>query len=519
MPRHRDETHRRDEGDRLRRLRERLGLSQRELASEFNVTAGAIAQWETGDRTIAGPTLVLLELYEREVGLGRMPAKRSLRRASPKGAVDRTARAAVASALWLGMQTLLGADEGTIAARTRLALAKRLTVLLGSLRGLSMKLGQLASYVDTDLPEREAEMLATLQDRAPPMPPGDAARVVSEELGKLPAHLFATWSAEPVAAASIGQVHQATLHSGEKVAVKVQYPGMLEVLKQDLRHAKRLDTILSLFLHEQEPGVVFKEMAERFLDECNYVNEARWQTRFREAFAGDPNVVVPEVIGRLSSARVLTSRFCEGASFERFLQTASHVERGRAALTVATFTWESILRRGWFNADPHPGNLLFDGERVVFLDFGRVQEFPAKFIAQWKAMVRALLERNPAQATRICVEMGAVSQEARFDFDYLHKSLIGSYRPWLTDRFRFTPDHQKRVHRLWLEDNVNLRSTRYTAPTVFFYQLTFGLGAVLARLNVEAPYRAMALPLLYAPGDEVPPPFSTAELRTLGLPD
>ncbi len=513
MPRHRDLSARATEGDRLVKLRERLGLSQRELATEFNVTSGAVAQWETHARTVPGPILRLLELYEREAGL----AARKAASGPPTGWLRRNSAGGLAAVAWLGMRPLLRADEDSVAARTRLALARSCVRLLGDLKGLGMKVGQMLSYMDFALPPAEADVLASLQTGTQPMSPAEVARAIKEELGKPPGQLFAEWSPVPLAAASIGQVHRATLASGEPVVVKVQYPKMVEALQQDLRHLRRLDQLASQLWRGQQSGVLYEEMKQRLLEECDYVHEARWQEQFRDLYADHPAIVVPQVVPRLSSRRVLTSHFVPGRSFADFAATAPAKERVRAALALFTFHWGTILRRGWFNTDPHPGNVLCaeDG-RLAFVDFGRVQEFPPAFLARWKRLLRATLERDKEELARVGWELRLIADPARFDHAFGYRYMLSFYRPFLTDSFRFSGSYVRWLWQTWTTDNVNTAASHHCAEMAFFSQLTFGLGSVLAKLDVEVGYRTPLLDLLYAPGEQRPAPFSLEELRDAG---
>ncbi len=516
MPRHREKPQRTNEGVRLKGLRETLGLTQRELATEFNVTAGAIAQWENGERTVAGPILKLVQLYEREL---EAPHDRVASRWSPPtGWLRRNGSVAVASAFWLGLRPLLGADASSVAGRTRMALARNYVRLVGDLKGLAMKLGQLVSYMDFGMPEPEAALLGSLQTTSRAMPASEVGRVVREELGKLPGQLFEEWVPEPISSASIGQVHRAALGSGEPVAVKVQYPKMVEALKADLGHIRRLDRAVCLLWRGQQAGVIYAEMGARFIEECNYIQEARWQERFRELFAGHPTIVVPEVIKRLSARRVLTTRFFAGAPFAAFAAAASVAERERAATALLEFHWTSLLRRGWFHTDPHPGNVLFgeDG-RMGFVDFGRVQELSSRFLGQWRRAIRATLERDRDGVSKVCLEMGTIPAPDTFNHAYGYRYMATFYRPFLTERFRFTPAYLRQLWRVWVTDNVNALNTSYPADMAFFNQLTFGLGSVLCRLDVEVGCRALLLDLLYEPGERRPAPFSQEELAALEL--
>jgi transcriptional regulator with XRE-family HTH domain len=231
MPRTRRKSLRQAEAARLRRLRTTLGLTQRELATEFNVAHGAIGAWESGKQTLPGPVIKLLDLYEQEIGIGEddggiVRLKTSMLARS--AALSSTAAKASVQVAAMWLERMLANDEhrNAITARTHAAIARNIVSTLGDLKGVAMKVGQTLGYLDHALPESTRAEFATLQITSRPMSPAVVAQVFLEEFGETPRQLFAEWSPVPFAAASIGQVHRARLKSGEEVAVKVQYPAV-----------------------------------------------------------------------------------------------------------------------------------------------------------------------------------------------------------------------------------------------------------------------------------------------------
>jgi len=228
---------------RLRRLRGALGFSQREMAAELRVAHGAVGLWESGSRPIPGPVLKLMELFEEELNLGAGTASaRSLTTLqtsflSRGFKLSRTAASATAQAAAASLATIFASEEraSAVAATTQAAIARQIVETLGEMKGFAMKVGQMASYLDFAVPEAARDVLAVLQRSTQPMAPRTVAQVFLEELGASPRRLFAEWSPQPFAAASIGQVHRARLASGELVAVKVQYPGVVEAIEARLR--------------------------------------------------------------------------------------------------------------------------------------------------------------------------------------------------------------------------------------------------------------------------------------------
>ena len=244
-------------------------------------------------------------LRERIAGAARLPT-------SALGRAGRTAGAA----LKVGLGRLTGKSDVEVFAD--------LAVQLGRLKGTAMKAGQILSYLDTDLPEEAKRLLAVLQVSSQPTPFEEIAKVT-------PPELLATMEHQPVATASIGQVHRALLPDGTPVAVKVSHPGIEQAIAADFRSAAAGAAMPGLLL----PGVaeVIAEARDTFLAECDYEAERRWQERFGALYAGHASITVPAVHGGWCSGRVLVTTWCDGLSFERFCASASQTARPTAMLS------------------------------------------------------------------------------------------------------------------------------------------------------------------------------------------
>src|ERR1700675_502505 len=199
--------------------------------------------------------------------------------------------------------TASGERRDQLEAEYQLRAAAQAAEALGNMKGALMKIGQMASYLDDGLPGPVRDALASLQQDAPPMSPELCAQVVRAELGDDPTRVFAQWEPEPIAAASIGQVHRAVTHSGIAVAVKVQYPGVDEAIRADLVNTDLLFRVLGMMFPGLDPGPLVDELRERLTEELDYSNEASNQRFFADEFADHPFVSVPRVIDELSTAR------------------------------------------------------------------------------------------------------------------------------------------------------------------------------------------------------------------------
>jgi predicted unusual protein kinase regulating ubiquinone biosynthesis (AarF/ABC1/UbiB family) len=501
---------------RLTRLREALGLTQRQLATEFGVTRAAIGHWESGTRPIPGPVEKLIGLYEDEERVPRPSAEGwepSMNR------LTRGAQALNAFVIGAGLYRVFGNLESTtIAKRVRIAAIKRYSKALGELRGLTMKLGQTVDYLTFFMPEDERKLFFAALKELEPMSAANVADVMVSEFGRTPRQLFATWDPTPIAMASLGQVHKATLVDGRTVAVKVQYPRMAQALAFDLESIDVLDRLYSTVFRGQKPGVLHHELRERMLEECDYRIEAASQREFRALFAGNPNVVVPEVIDELSGRRVLTTVFAPGLSFDEFNATASSEARNRAGDTLWKFFTESLLVHGVFQTDPHPGNLLFDEDRVVFLDFGRIKRLSPEYRPINARVLRAAMERDLAIFSSEILRSGAISEPARFDVAYAYKMIVASFLPWLVEgEFQFTVDFVKQAARVYLISNPIMPVLHMTSDLPFLHLMVFGVHAILARLGARVDCSTPVRKWLFEPGIDQPPPFGLNELRSLGL--
>jgi len=515
---------------RLRRIRDSLGLSQRDLAAEFEVAHGAIGLWESGARPVPGPVLRLLSLYEQDLGLPSVPTERrsnpldtlSVSRMSRSGKLSRTAAGVAARATVLALQRMFVDRERArvLTAGAHAAIGARVAEALGELKGLAMKLGQTASYLDFAMPEEARAALATLCSRSRPMAPSAVAEIFLRELGITPRRLFAEWSPQPFAAASIGQVHRARLKSGELVAVKVQYPRIREAIEADLKNALLAEQASALVFRGLDSGVFTAELRERFLEECDYRSEAANQREFARLWAGCDGVFVPRVFDEMTTAHILVTELASGDDFETFCGRASQSEKDRAADIIYRFAYQSIFRHGLFNADPNPGNYLFHERGVTFLDFGCVKRFPADHLARWRALVRAILERDFTRAAGLWIESGYISDPETFDFAFAHRLSLHLHLPWLAEGpFTFTREFIERTWRMSWPENRN--RFRLTTPKhwVFTYRLNWGLNAVLARLGARGDWRSIILELLYGESETRPPAYAASEIALLaGLP-
>ena len=263
--------------------------------------------------------------------------------------------------------------------------AEQIVTALGTMKGAAMKLGQVLSFLDVGLvPEEHREefqaKLAKLRDAAPKVRFKDMRKVIEEELEGPLDEAFASFTEEPIASASIGQVYRATLHDGREVAVKVQYPGVNSAVRADMQN---LGMILRL-MRSVAPGLDAKAIGEeirtRVVEELDYEMEAQNQRAMARIFRGHPFIVIPEVVTSLSRERLMVSEFVQGVGFEE-IRTLDQAQRDRVGEILFRFFFGCMYRHQQFSGDPHPGNyMLLDDGRVAFLDFGLFKRMDARAV-------------------------------------------------------------------------------------------------------------------------------------------
>jgi predicted unusual protein kinase regulating ubiquinone biosynthesis (AarF/ABC1/UbiB family) len=407
--------------------------------------------------------------------------------------------AARGGARYAGSAPRLFAAAGEHRERLRNDLALRtaedVTDTLGTMKGVLMKLGQMASYVDDGLSPAARRTLSRLQDSVPPMSPELAAQVVTEELGLPPERAFATWDPQPIAAASIGQVHRAITHDGRAVAVKVQYPGIAETIEADLGNVALLRRMLRIVAPRQDVGALLAELRERITEELDYRREAINQQLFADYYRGHPTIHVPDIVPELSTRRVVTSELADGARFAE-LATWSQAERDLAAETIYRFVFRSLYEAHAFNGDPHPGNYLFGGGgRVTFLDFGLVKHFTPDELRPLVSMVKHLcVEHDPEAFRRAMEQAGFLAPGAPLPTEQVVEHMAVFYD---TVRERgprtMTGEYASAVTRRFFDFRSPLAA--YAAiprSYVILQRINLGLFALLGELSATADWRGIA---------------------------
>ncbi len=387
---------------------------------------------------------------------------------------------------------------------------------LGEMKGLPLKLGQMASYIDGLAPpgyeEKFQRVLVRLQQRAPPLSAEAAIQVVREDLGSHPQEIFAEWEREPFAAASIGQVHRAVTRGGERVAVKVQYPGIDRAIENDLKSLSLLESMIAPVGRRYQTKETLDELKAVFLAEVDYRLEAEAADAFRRIHKDDSEIVVPRIVHSLSTKRVLTLELIGGVDYATFCAEASQSDRDAAGETLGRFMFRALFGHGLLYADPHPGNYRFlGGGKVAFLDFGCHKRLPEHAIQGMKRYIRALQNEDEEGFYRACVEVLGYDPSDPESFRLYTEYTKLILRPITVDaRFRYTKEFARESVAFLVRGGRDIvfkpdhRLPNLPAPVhmptdfTFVNRLQWGFGSVLAGLRAEANWRRLIAPWLEA---------------------
>ena len=290
--------------------------------------------------------------------------------------------------------------------------ARRIERAIIELDGLFIKVGQLISILANFLPEEFRRELEGLQDAIPARPIEQIVGRIEREFGRGPQTLFAWWNPEPMASASLAQVHEARLHDGRRVAVKVQHADIDEIAQLDLTAIRRILSIVQFFTRLRGLESYHTEISAMIRDELDFQKEAENIERIASRFENDPMVEFPVVIHELSTQKVLTTELVEATKVTD-LETLERrgIDRPALAQRILTAYCQMIFVDGVYHADPHPGNILVrhDGS-IVFVDFGAVGELSRDMKEGIPQFLEGVIKRESSRITGALRRMGFVAR-------------------------------------------------------------------------------------------------------------
>jgi predicted unusual protein kinase regulating ubiquinone biosynthesis (AarF/ABC1/UbiB family) len=363
------------------------------------------------------------------------------------------------------------------------------------MKGAAMKVGQMLSLHEGMLPPEVAEVLRALQKEAPRVPPEVMLYEVEGSLGGKVEDLYAELEEEAYAAASIGQVHRGRLHDGRRVAVKIQYPLIDEIVRADLKNLKRLLGSLFGLFSETDFEPLWDELRDRLLEELDYRNEAQNMKTTAELYADVPEIVIPTVVDELSTERILTMEYVGGidpdeACSSRYPQDL----KNRWGQVLFEFQMRGLFELRWLHADPNLANFAFleDG-RVIVYDFGCVKQLPSEISEGYSNLVRAVLEDDKPAIPESLLKMGVyktgripLPREVCDPYMDLFGQIVRDDPPWV-----FGEDNEmyERIMDLGAANWSEATDVHFPQDLIFLDRSLAGHFGNLNRLRASAPWR------------------------------
>jgi predicted unusual protein kinase regulating ubiquinone biosynthesis (AarF/ABC1/UbiB family) len=451
----------------------------------------------------------------------------------PRKAVTRTAKLAALPLGFAGRATLGlgkrlgGRPQEEVAGELQQRTADQLFRVLGELKGGAMKFGQALSVFEAALPEEVAgpyrAALTRLQEAAPPLPAATVHAVLAERLGADWRELFTEFEDRPAAAASIGQVHRAVWRDGRAVAVKVQYPGAGEALLSDLGQLGRFARLIGPLVPGLDVKPLIAELRSRVAEELDYALEAESQRAHAAEFAGDPEIVVPDVVHQ--AGQVLVTEWMDGVPLSEVIASGDRAARDRAGQLLAHFLFAGPARTGLLHADPHPGNfrLLVDdgpaeGWRLGVLDFGTVDRLPDGLPLPIGTALRLALADDAESVHALLRQEGFVREGITLDpaaiLDYLRPMIEPAgveeftfERAWMRAQAARIADPRSPAHQLGRQLNL-------PPSYLLIHRVTLSTIGVLCQLSATVRLREELTRWL--PGFAPPVPRARKPRRTAG---
>ncbi len=380
--------------------------------------------------------------------------------------------------------------------------ARRLSERLSEMRGAAMKVGQLLSMDSGQLlPPQLGELLARLREDAHAMPLGQVAAVLKEAWGAGWENQFSRFSFTPLAAASIGQVHEAVLKDGRRLAVKIQYPGIRASIDSDVDNVATLLRLSNLVPEGMDLQPLLDEAKSQLHAEADYLREARALERFGAHLARDSRFEVPAVVDSLTTQQVLSMRFLDGAPIESLVDAPSS-QRNAAATALLELAIREVFDWGLVQTDPNFANYLFAAEsgRIQLLDFGATRDYAGTTQATLGALLRACIEGSDVDIQAVAADVG-----------YLQPADPAAYRDSVVALLRTATEPARadgdydfarsdlavRMRDIVAEMRLRQRFARVPPPEILFlHRKLGGLYLLLSRLRARIPVAALISPLL-----------------------
>ncbi len=405
-----------------------------------------------------------------------------------------------ASTLMSRAGSLLSGQPGAEARQQAAELgAKHMVEVMGQLKGASMKIGQLLSADPELVPEGFSDALAGLQRNAPPMTWETVTRQIERALDRPVEAVFRSFDPEPLGAASIGQVHRAVLEDGRTVAVKIQYPGVIEALDSDIKTLGSMMTYARAVMDKRRLNAYLEEVRAVILQETDYMAEGRNLDRFADLLASQQGLRCPRPVMEWTRPGILVMEFVEGVKFDDALAEMPDGPRRQLLLDrwVSTFSW-MFHELHELHADPHPGNFMLDADdNLVLLDFGCVRSYDPALTDGLLSVLDCCWQKTPARALEIYsrIDFGRDG----FDVRSLDVEIVDGYHrillePFLVDApFDFTHWKPAMEGKMFMLHNPSLFKLAPPPGVLTYFRVLSGIKGLLARVGGSVNVCRMAM--------------------------
>jgi predicted unusual protein kinase regulating ubiquinone biosynthesis (AarF/ABC1/UbiB family) len=384
--------------------------------------------------------------------------------------------------------------------------ARKLAQRLSHMRGAAMKLGQLLSLEGQDLlPPEVAEALSILRAEGDSMPEAQLRRVLARNYGHDWERRFATFGMDPIAAASIGQVHHAIAADGRELALKIQYPGVARSIESDVDNMASILRLSRLLPRGVDISGVLAEAKRQLRQECDYKIEARHLRSYAAKLGGEPGVVIPRVHDDLTTGHIMAMDYVPGEPLD-VLATAHHGQRQRDRIGALLYRilFRELFELRYMQTDPNFANYLLrpDGD-VVLLDYGAVRELPAALTERYRRIFRAGMEDDRSALRQAMLEVGFFDPHERADRveALLDLFLIGCEPFTRRGVYDFgASDLPARAREAGMELTVGKGFLRPPPPeTIFLHRKLGGTYMLCARIGARVNVRAILQPFVADP--------------------
>lgn len=380
--------------------------------------------------------------------------------------------------------------------------ATRLTDRLSEMRGAAMKMGQLLSMESGEvLPNELSEALSRLREKAHAMPLGQVAQVLEQSWGKGWDRRFRRFNFQPLAAASIRQVHEAELKDGRHMAIKIQYPGIRRSIDSDVDNVTALLRVFNLLPKIVEIKPLLQEAKTQLHAEADYRKEASYLRRFAECLADDHRFEVPGLVEELTTTEVLAMRYLDGEPIED-LSDGTPALRSRTAASLLDLSLREVLEWGLVQTDPNFANYRYDrsNDRIQLLDFGATRHYDETSRAALRSLIHAGIEGTDRDLLRSAIGLGYVGED-----DPLHyRHGIVALLRIATEPGRATSDYDfghsdlaRRMRDALIDLRLRGGYERLPPPDVLFlHRKLGGLYMLFSRLRARVPVRNILMPYI-----------------------